>query len=117
MQQNKKWVAGWGAATSYTSTGLSDKVENTTCRYVIIPTMSTGKIRLHFSNLLGEEAVELAAVSVAQNIDAVHVEADTITPVTFGGARRLVLAAGQIDAVSDEIDFEITAGKKICVSI
>lgn len=117
MQQNKKWVAGWGAATSYTSAGLSNKVEDTTCRYVIIPTMNTSKIRLHFSNLLGEEAVELAAVSVAQNIDAVHVEADTLTPVTFGGERRLVLAAGEVDAVSDEIDFEVTAGKKICVSI
>ena len=117
MQQDKKWVAGWGAATSYTSAGLSNKVEDTTCRYVIIPTMNTGKIRLHFSNLLGEEQVELAAVSVAQNIDAVHVDADTLTPVTFGGERRLVLAAGEADAVSDEINFEITAGKKICVSI
>ncbi|MBE6577735.1 MAG: hypothetical protein E7653_06315 [Ruminococcaceae bacterium] len=117
MEANKKWVAGWGAATSYTSYGLSDKIENTTCRYVIIPTMNTKKIRLHFSNLLGNEAVEIAAVSVAQNIDAVNVEANTITPVTFGGGRRLVMSAHQVDAVSDEIDFEVTADKKICVSI
>ncbi len=117
MEANKKWVAGWGAATSYTTAGLSDKVENTTCRYVIIPTMDTKKIRLHFSNLFGEEAVEVAAVSVAQNIDAVNVEAETLTPVTFGGERRLVMSAHQVDAVSDEIDFEVTAGKKICVSI
>ena len=117
MERNQKWVAGWGAATSYTGAMVSNKVEDTTCRYVIIPTMNTSKIRLHFSNLLGEEEVDIAAVSVAQDIDAINVEADTLTPVTFGGGRRLVMSAGEVDAVSDEIDFCVEAGKKICVSI
>jgi lysophospholipase L1-like esterase len=79
--------------------------------------MDTNKIRLHFSNLLGDTEVELAAVSVATDINATSVVPKTLTPVTFGGERRLVMGAHETDAVSDEIDFEIKAGQKICVSI
>lgn len=117
MNSDKKWVSGWGAATSYVAEALGSHIKDTTCRYRIIPTMSTSKVRLRFSNVYGEEAAELAAVSLGTEAEEYVLRQETITPVTFGGERSALLAAGLPELFSDEICFEVKAGEPFYVTI
>ena len=117
MNNEKKWVCGWGAATSYIAETQANYMMDTTCRYKIIPTMSASKIRLHFSNMFGTEEAELSCVTVADAHGESDIDKDTITSITFGGSKSKILGIGEIDIVSDEIDFNVVAEKEFIVSI
>ena len=114
--ENTKWVALWGNAPSYCERRTADYTKDTTLRYQITPTLSGQTIRLHFHNLLGQDDVTLTKVSVALSNDRRAIDAATAVPVTFSGNHDVTIAKGT-EVCSDEIPFEVTAGKPFAVSI
>ena len=113
---NKKWVAGWGAATSYTLQNYAEYSKDVTFRYVIFPTIDGEAVRLHFSNRYGEEPATINKVYVAKSAGESAVDISTNVRVTFGGRDELTLEPGA-EVVSDKIDFEVKAGQEISVSM
>ena len=112
----QKWVALWGNAPSYCERRTADYTKDTTLRYQITPTMSGNTIRLHFHNLLGQDDVTMTKVSVAVSTDRRAVDEATVIPVTFYGSRSVTIEKGT-ELCSDEIAFEVVAGKPFAVSI
>lgn len=112
----QKWVALWGNAPSYCERRTADYTKDTTLRYQITPTMSGNTIRLHFHNLLGQDDVTLTKVSVAVSTDRRAVDEATVIPVTFSGSRSVTIEKGT-ELCSDEIAFDVVAGKPFAVSI
>lgn len=111
-----KWVACWGNATSITDQVEAMYAKNLTLRYPIRVCFSGSAIRLHFSNLTGTEAVTLDAVNIAKAIDDKCIDTETLSVVTFGGQKKVCIAPGQ-EVISDAVDFEVTAGETVSVSI
>lgn len=112
----QKWVALWGNAPSYCERRTADYTKDTTLRYQITPTMSGNTIRLHFHNLLGQDDITLTKVSVAVSTDRRAVDDATVIPVTFSGSRSVTIEKGT-ELCSDEIAFDVVAGKPFAVSI
>ena len=102
----KKWVAGWGAATSVISQNHAEYFKDQTFRYSFFPTISGDKVRLHFSNRYGDECATLTKASIALSAGSHRIVSGTSVPVTFnGGEASLTLEPGKEDYVSDEIEF------------
>ncbi len=104
MNENAKWVATWGTATSISDRKECVYAKDLTLRYPIHCCFNGTKIRLHFSNLTGSETVILSKVYVDS------------TPVTVQGRYELAIAPGT-ELVSDEISFHATAGSTLTVSM
>ena len=113
VQQNRfqKWVACWGNATSITDRKECVYAKNLTLRYPIWMCFDGNKLRFRFSNLTGTEPVTITRAFVA------HQTAEyQAVPITFGGKDALTMTPGE-EATSDEIDFEVTAGETVDVSM
>ncbi len=116
----QKWVAGWGTGISTILQNHSEYFKNETFRYMIFPTMDATALRLHFSNEYGDEPCTIDKTFVAQ-ASSDKAEAEKIVPetnrqVTFGGNASVTLQPGE-SCVSDEIPFDVFAGKSFAVSI
>lgn len=107
-----KWVACWGTATSIAERKEATYAKNLTLRYPIRVVFSGSKMRFHFSNFTGTEAVTIskAFVTVRDAADYKPV------PITLAGKTEIVIPAGK-DIVSDDISFAINAGQTIDVSM
>lgn len=92
---NLKWVACWGNATSITNRQEAIYAKNITLRYPIRMCFSGSALRFRFSNLTGTESVTLAKVFVGH------------TPITFGGETRVTLLPGK-ETESDAINLPLT---------
>ncbi len=114
--ENKKWVAGWGAAVSTVSENHTDYVKDQTFRYVIFPTIDGEALRLHFSNQFGKEKAVITKIYVAKCLHDEHIKPETSVQITFGGKPSVSLPAGG-GAVSDEIPFSFKAGEQFSVSM
>ena len=62
MNNNTKWVACWGNATSITDRREATYAKNLTLRYPIRMCFSGSQLRFRFSNLTGTEPVVLSKV-------------------------------------------------------
>ncbi|MCQ2089743.1 MAG: GDSL-type esterase/lipase family protein [Fibrobacter sp.] len=112
--QFTKWVACWGNATSITDRKESVYSKDITLRYPIRMCFAGNKLRFHFSNLTGTEAVTISEAFAAKQVD--KGEAYTPTAITFDGKSAGVIPPGQ-EILSDEISLEIVAGETIDVSL
>lgn len=139
-QEFTKWVACFGNATSISDRKECTYAKDLTLRYPIRMCFSGSKLRFHFSNLTGTEAVTISEACVAlKSRDAKNCDAESrdtencVAPkndaaesrakadyrpiaITFGGASSGTIPAGQ-EILSDEIDFNVTAGDTVEVSL
>ena len=121
---NYDWVGAWGSPAVESGVVLGESLHmqdyipaGSTIRTVLTPTLSGSKIRLKFSNLYGKTALTINEVTVAQTGSTDDmVVGNTITQVTFNGGHKDVIIAPGSEIFSDEIDFQVTALKKISVS-
>ena len=102
-ENNSKWVACWGTATSITNRREAIYAKDLTLRYPIRMCFSGSMLRFRFSNLTGTEPVTLAKVFVGH------------TPVTFGGETSTTLQPGK-ETESDAISYAVHRGDTIEVS-
>lgn len=111
-----KWVAAWGNATSITDRTECTYAKDLTLRYPIKMCFDADKIRLHFSNLTGTEDVILDKVVVAVRDTAGTGRMDG-KRISLNQNERIVLPAGAKDVLSDELDFCVSRGDILEVSI
>lgn len=120
------WVGAWGTPAVESGIVLGDNAglhlqdyipAGSTIRSIIVPTISGTKVRLKFSNYYGSKAIIIDETTVAQTGKTNDiVDPETITQVTFNGGEKSVSIAPGSEIFSDEIDFPVTALKKISVS-
>ncbi len=118
------WVGAWGTPAVESGVVLGESMHmqdyipaGSTIRTVLTPTIGGSKIRLKFSNLYGLEPLTINEVTVAQTGSSDDVvDSNTITQVTFNGGQTAVTIAPGSEIFSDEINFRVTALKKISVS-
>jgi hypothetical protein len=83
-------------------------------------TASTSTLRLKFSNVFGGSNLPITAVTVAlpgnQTAGIYSIKSDTLKEVTFSGKKGITVPNGAL-AVSDPIDFKITAGTIVTVTM
>ena len=102
-EDNQKWVACWGNATSITNRREAVYAKDLTLRYPVRMCFSGSMLRFRFSNLTGTEPVTLNKVFVGH------------TPVTFGGERSVTLQPGT-ETESDAVSYAVHRGDTIEVS-
>ena len=112
-QNFTKWVSTWGTATSITDRKECVYAKNLTLRYPVHMVFDGDRIRLRFSNLTGSEDVSFTA-SVRLLCDE-KARSDFVS-LTKDGEKAFVIPAGT-EVHSDELDFPVTSGSKLEVSI
>lgn len=118
---NKKWITSWSTAKAKGGIHLPPLHLNNgllygTARTVLKAGIDGEKIRINFSNRYGTRPVTLSAVSVAHLKDEKKLLTDKPVKITFGGKESVTISKGE-EVLSDEIDFETYALKKIAVNI
>ena len=110
-----KWVTVWGNATSIAERRPENYAKDITLRYPIKCAFGGNKIRLHFSNFCGTEAVTLNRVTVAPAVSDREINPKDAVLMTFGGKECVTLKAGE-EVFSDEIPFRVKPLGSVSVS-
>lgn len=108
----RDWVGSWSAAvthgepTGFTNTGLT----NQSARYVVRPSVGGDKIRIRFSNLYGEKAVQIGAATVAKPNTSTpalsDVDTSTLRTLTFNGSPTTTMNKGA-EVYTDPVDLKL----------
>jgi lysophospholipase L1-like esterase len=126
---NAQWVGTWTAAPQLTEPGNMPPAPftqgnvvfaNSTLRQTLHVTVGGRLIRLRFSNAYGGTDLPITTVSVARpaggQAGVSAIEAGTSRPVTFDGRRSIDIPVGA-QMVSDPLDFPVSAGANLTVTI
>ena len=115
MAEYTKWVACWGNATSIREQTELRYTKDITLRYPVRMCFGGDRLRFHFSNLTGTEPVSFQA-SCAYCISDHLINEESSKPITVNGSDLITIDPGQ-ETVSDEMEYDVTAGTEICVSM
>jgi hypothetical protein len=102
--------------------GNTNGATNQTIRSIVKPDLWGTTMRVHFSNVFGNQSMTLNATTIALQEYAGNVVNGTITPVTFGHAKSVTIPAGQeiwSDAVNlwwVDPDDPLLQGRNLAVS-
>ncbi|EHR60667.1 SGNH/GDSL hydrolase family protein [Saccharomonospora cyanea] len=116
------WIGTWHAAmTGPGGSGPSaDGFTDTTLRQVAHLSVGGDSVRVRLSNAYGEDPLTVGSVTVAPRSDDAagtpDVDADLLTPVTFGGETSVTIPAGA-DWVSDPVDITVRDDSDLVVSM
>src|SRR4051794_40731338 len=125
--QQPQWVAAWAGVPTDASriAGLDDvydasnnykpRVNNSTVRAILTPTLGGSSVRVRLSNRFGAQPVTFARTTMAKQASGAAI-AGAVVPVTFGGASSVTAAAGQ-DVLSDPVAFSFAAFETLAVSM
>lgn len=111
-----KWTTVWGNATSVAEHRPETYAKNITLRYLVKCAFGGSRIRLHFSNFCGTEAITLSKVSIASATADRQIDLKSVKKVTFSGNDSVEIKAGE-ELFSDETDFSAQKGETLAVSI
>lgn len=111
-----KWVTAWGNATSVAEHRCETYAKDITLRYPVTCAIGGSKLRLHFSNFCGTEAVTLDFVTVAHALSDREITLNDAKIVTFGGKESVTIGAGE-EIFSDEIEMRVPPKSRVSVSI
>ena len=114
---DKKWVAIWGAASSYAERGVANYAKNFTLRFTHFSTLDGEAVKIHLSNLLGESDVTLTRASIAICGENAYVaKSGSMRALTFNGSESVKLERGK-KVVSDVADITVKRGEKLLLSL
>lgn len=105
------WVGTWAASPQ----GCGMTFGQQTLRQIVYTSIGGSAARVQFSNAYGSSPVALADVHIAQGTSGSSIDTTTDRPVTFGGQTTTTVPAGGL-AVSDSIDFAVTAQSNVVIS-
>jgi lysophospholipase L1-like esterase len=126
---DRRWTGTWAAAPQWTEPadlppppftwgGLS--FAGSTLRQSVRVSVGGRQVRLRFSNAYGGTGLTISSVSMALPLGGQAgtpvIGAGTSAAVTFGGCPAVVIPAGA-QLVSDPVDFPLTAGADVTVTI
>lgn len=116
---NEKWVGTWATAPQLVEPnnlppypGLS----NNTLRQIIRVSLGGNKIRLRLSNVYSKDSLFINAVSIAVSSDSCQVIPSSITKLTFGGKKGIVLSPGS-DIYTDPVNFKLKSNSLLAITI
>ncbi|OYX80307.1 MAG: GDSL family lipase [Flavobacteriales bacterium 32-34-25] len=116
---NEKWVGTWATAPQLVEPnnlppdpGLS----NNTLRQIIRVSLGGNKIRLRLSNVYSKDSLFINAVSIAVPSDSCQVIPSSITKLTFGGKKGIVLSPGS-DIYTDPVNFKLKSNSLLAITI
>ena len=121
-----RWVASWAGVPTDASRGaeLDDvydasneykpKVDNSTVRAIITPTLGGSSVRVRLSNRFGTQPVTFSRTTIAKQGSGAAITGPAV-PVTFGGAASATAPAGQ-DLLSDAVALTHAAFESLAVS-
>ena len=89
---------------------------NRTIRQIVHLSLGGDKVRIRLSNEFGTRPVLIGAASVAVAGQGSGIAAQSLRPLTFGGARSFVLPPGA-PLVSDAVDLDVAAFTDLAVSL
>ena len=117
---NKTWVATWGASpTAFMSFGNAAPpapLENQTIRQIVRISTGGEKLRVRFSNEIGDTPLKIGAASIAIADSESTIKPESLKKLTFGGAGSITVPPGA-PALSDPVDFPTRALSTLAVSI
>lgn len=113
---DKKWVAGWGAATDIIAQNHADYFKDQTFRWVFFSTMDASAVRIHFSNRFGTEDCTLTRATIAASAGDHKIITETLMPITFEGKSSLTMKPGN-DYLSDPISFKVSNNSYFTLSL
>lgn len=119
-----KWVSMWGNAMSIAEHHPEGYAKDITLRYPVYAPFSGSQLRFTFDNYCGKEAVTITEATVALSSADLTASVPLSCPlaphtsraITFQGKPDVTLAPGET-VVSDAVDFPVTAGTTLAVSI
>src|SRR4051812_9346988 len=122
-----RWVASWAGVPTDASKGASifdvydasngykPRVDNSTVRAILTPTLGGSSVRVRLSNRFGTEPVTVSRTTIAKQASGAAIAGPAV-PVTFAGATVVTAAAGQ-DVLSDAVALTYAAFETLAVSI
>ena len=117
---NKTWVATWGASpTAFQPLDNSDSpgpFENQTVRQILRISAGGEKLRIRFSNEIGDTPLKIGAASVAIVDKESSIKPETLRKLTFGGNSSFTIPPGA-PALSDPVELQTNALSTLAVSI
>ena len=108
---DEAWVGAWAVSPQ----GSDASFQQQTLRQIVHPSLSGAAIRLRLSNVFGAADLHVDNVHIAEQVAGSQVKLETDQPVTFGGQTAVTIAPGAM-AVSDAVDFPLTAFTNVAVS-
>lgn len=115
-----RWVPGWNAPPiGYEPTirgGLGRPFRDETVRQEVRIGTAGRQVRLRLTNELSDDPLRIGAVSVMRLDAAGAPVPGSVTPLRFGGAAAAVVPP-RAAMLSDPVDYRVTAGERLAVSI
>jgi lysophospholipase L1-like esterase len=110
--QAPTWTGTWAVSPQSSGTTFNGQ----TLRQIVHTSISGSAARLQLSNVFGNQAVQIRDVHIAQRTSGSSIATTTDRVVTFGGQSQTTIAAGGL-AVSDAIDFAVSALSDVAISV
>lgn len=129
-QDSSKWVTIWTSMPQLVEphnlppapfNGGGAMFRDATLRQTLRMTLTAPRIRVQISNTFGGSDLPITAASIALPLNGAAgvggIQANTARPLTFNnGASSITIRRGEV-AYTDPIDFAVTAGENISISL
>jgi enterochelin esterase-like enzyme/lysophospholipase L1-like esterase len=117
-----KWVGTWGASVQEVEQKLIpeafDRLDDTTIRQVVHVSIGGRPLRVRISNAFADWCDDLTIdkITVALRGEGSAIQPKTVRPVTFRGARSVMIPFGDL-MLSDPVDFDLPAEADLVVTL
>jgi len=115
----RTWIATWTTSPEPADGNPNRpllKIDNQTVRERVRVSAGGSQIRLRLSNEYGSSPLTIGPVTVASTIDFASIKPGSTRAVTFAGSNSITIPAGA-PALSDPINFLVTTGTELTISI
>lgn len=120
LSGNYQWVATWGASPfaflSFGNAAPPAPLINQTVRQIVRISVGGAKLRVRFSNEIGDTPLTIGSASVAIVDKESTIKPDSLRKLTFGGVNSITIPPGA-PALSDPINLSVNALSELAVSI
>jgi lysophospholipase L1-like esterase len=117
---NETWVATWGASPmafmSFGNAAPPAPLENQTIRQIVRISTGGERLRVRFSNEIGDTPLKIGSASIAILDKESTIKSESLRKLTFGGAGSITVPSGA-PALSDPVDLPTRALSTLAVSI
>jgi lysophospholipase L1-like esterase len=114
--QANTWISSWTASPQAPRGVVPASLSNRTIRQTVHLSIGGNKIRLRLSNEFGTKPVLIGAASVARAGKAPDIVTENPRPVTFGGAKSVIIPPGA-PVVSDPVELNVAPLSDIAVNL
>lgn len=117
-ERDGHWVATWVASQELldppkpANAGLSGH----SVRNVVQPSLAGDRVRVTFSNLVGDAPLTIGAASIARANGGSAIQPGSTCALTFGGEPSVTIQPGAV-MISDVADFPVRAFENLAVSV